>query len=762
MLPDRFFLLKIALLSGTCLAWPALAQQATAPAQQAPSQQAPSQQAQDIGSVNATAPRVSLTPGTEFPVPAPGTAAYVAPSRSPLEASQPTSVVGKNFIDHSTIPAQNYDELIKFTPSLMNIQPAGPVSQQNYGESIRGFQYNQINTTFDGIVLPGGPSNFAPQSAAYFTSHPLGSVVVERGPGTASQIGYATFGGTIGMLSKAPSTAFSVNPYGTLGSFSQQQAGLEIDTGAQPRLGGGLGFIDLSRLTTDAYLTGVTTDRSNGFLKWEQPIGESTVLTFAGMLNDSYGHTAYGSTLKQIDTLGPNYGLNFNPRSQANAGYNTDIYDTDFEYLRLRSDLGHGVGIDQTLYTASYFRHGTEGADPNGTTPNLNGKIYIDNKPVIVSNDVPGVSKHNDFRDWGSISRATYDTSAGQARVGIWYDYVDNGVYRTRIDFNQGGQAYTTKLNANPYNQMYNDTLTTVQPYVEFAWKPIPNLTITPGLKFTSVTRDLNVQVLSGAAPGQTDHNWSDVLPAIDAHYQLRPNWVVYAQIAEGFLAPPLSTLQSSTPGTVTPQTTTNYQIGTTYQVDRFTVGADGYYIPFNNFITSQTNSNGTLYSNQGGALYKGLEFEGTVRIVPGVSIYGNATLNSATFDDGQSIYQAPQRTAAFGPIIDRHDVLKQEDEIYASLLWKNIGKQYGQNNNTPTGPVAAYPINPYNTIDFAANYTLPILNGRKVRLGVNLFNLLNDKSLIGLAGTTSGTPTLPLYWTNPGRSVFVTLSVTL
>ena len=101
--------------------------------------------------------RINLVPGTPFPTPAPGTPAYIAPSRAPLEAAQPTSVVGKSFIDNSTIPAQNYDELIKFTPSLMNLQPAGPVSQQNYGESIRGFQYNQINTTFDGIVAAGRP-----------------------------------------------------------------------------------------------------------------------------------------------------------------------------------------------------------------------------------------------------------------------------------------------------------------------------------------------------------------------------------------------------------------------------------------------------------------------------------------------------------------------------------------------------------------------------------------------------------------------------
>ena len=105
-------------------------------------------------------------------------------------------MVGKSFIDNANIASQNFDELIEFTPSVANLQPAGPVSQQNYAESIRGFQYNQFNTTFDNLVLPGTTSNFAPESATYFTSHDLGSVTVDRGPGTASTIGYATFGGT--------------------------------------------------------------------------------------------------------------------------------------------------------------------------------------------------------------------------------------------------------------------------------------------------------------------------------------------------------------------------------------------------------------------------------------------------------------------------------------------------------------------------------------------------------------------------------------
>ena len=37
-----------------------------------------------------------------------------------------------------------------------------------------------------------------------------------------------------------------------------------------------------------------------------------------------------------------------------------------------------------------------------------------------------------------------------------------------------------------------------------------------------------------------------------------------------------------------------------------------------------------TLYFNSGGATYRGLEFEGTVRMGYGVSFYGNYTINSA------------------------------------------------------------------------------------------------------------------------------------
>jgi iron complex outermembrane receptor protein len=728
-------------------------------------QQAPT----SLGTVTANPPTAAqpADSGPFQPRP-PNSAAALAPSHAPPEAAQPTSVVGKSFIDNSTIASQNYDELVKFTPSLMNIQPGGPVSQQSYGLSIRGFQYTQFNITFDNIVLPGVVNNFAPQTAVYFTSHDLGSITVDRGPGTASTIGYATFGGTVALYSKQPLADAGAQAYATFGSFGEQLYGIEVDSGAQPELNGGRGFIDLSRLQTGSYLTYVTTNRDNAFGKWEQPIGDNTLVTLVGMYNDSSGHTAYGSTLAQIAKYGPDYGLNSNPTSQDFYGYNFDRYDTDFEYIRVDSALGDGWNLQETPYTAAFFRNGTEGDDPNGTTPNIERgglRAYIDGIRIHPEDDVPGVSKHDDFRDWGSVTRLSKDTPWGELRLGAWFDYVSSGVYRTRIDFTDDDRGYATKATGSTFTQQYHERLVTAQPFIEFAWTPLPGLTVTPGVKYTSVTRELDTGILGSTPPGETNATYNKAQWSIDAHDKITPDWVVYAQAAKGFLAPPLDTLETPLRGPLQPEETTNYQLGTTYQRNRLTVSGDGYYIPFSNYIASITEPAGKFYFNEGSALYRGLEAEATYKLGYGFSLTGNGSLNDARYTNGVHIYQAPQNTAAGGVIYSRDSTLRDHDTIYASLLVKEIGKQYGVNGQTAAGkPTVSIPIAPYQTLDFAVGYTLPftgpVLGRHKARIALNLYNLINDHSIIGYAGATAaGTP---LFWTDPGFSGFVSLSVSL
>ena len=216
------------------------------------------------------------------------------------------------------------------------------------------------------------------------------------------------------------------------------------------------------------------------------------------MVNKSFNHTPIGATLKQISQVGANYGLNDDPASQAFKSYNTDRYSADFEYLRVKSDLGQGWGIQVTPYTASYYHRGTVGLDPNGTTPNLTGRFFVSGVTAALFNAVPGRSVHSDFRDWGNVLRVTKDTDYGQARAGFWFDDNAGGAYRTNILLSRGNVAYTRIAAGTPFDYNYHTTLRTYQPYFEFALQPLPGLVVTPGLKFTSTTRDLDAALNQG------------------------------------------------------------------------------------------------------------------------------------------------------------------------------------------------------------------------------------------------------------------------
>ena len=61
-----------------------------------------------------------------------------------------------------------------------------------------------------------------------------------------------------------------------------------------------------------------------------------------------------------------------------------------------------------------------------------------------------------------------------------------------------------------------SDTLTTIQPYVDYAWKASDALTITPGLKYVSFRRTLDAEVNQKTGlPYNGDHTWTKALPAL-------------------------------------------------------------------------------------------------------------------------------------------------------------------------------------------------------------------------------------------------------
>lgn len=322
------------------------------------------------------------------------------------------------------MPTENYNDIVRLTPSTQDISPVGPGLQQDFGQSIRGLQYTQFSVLYDGIPIPGFPINFAPQPGIYFTSNDISATSVHRGPGQASVTAPNTFGGFIALNSPVPSNSMNLMPYGTAGSFGTKLYGLQAETGATSQLNGARGLIDGENLDAGGATSGTATRKRNGFLKFEQPIGDNTVVTVFANLGHTFATTSYSATLPNIEAYGRNYALNNDPRSQSFLGYNHDDYTTDFEYVDVKSDLGNGLTLDDKLYSTAYYQRSFRGLDVGGQGPNLLGINYINGQaPVDLTGEVPCMASKYYFRNTGNILRFAQDTPFGQARIGVWAEH---------------------------------------------------------------------------------------------------------------------------------------------------------------------------------------------------------------------------------------------------------------------------------------------------------------------------------------------------
>ena len=145
------------------------------------------------------------------------------------------------------------------------------------------------------------------------------------------------------------------------------------------------------------------------------------------------------------------------------------------------------------------------------------------------------------------------------------------------------------------------------------------------------------------------------------------------------------------------------------------------------------------------------------MKLRPGLAFYANGSLNYSGYTtNGNVLAQTPRYTAAFGPIFDKGDVFRAGDDVFGSLLGKFVGPQYGVDTSA-VGQGNSAPIKAYHQFDLAGGYTLPV-GAQRVSFKLNLYNLLNDRSIIGYSAQTVGPPSETLFFTNPGRSVFFTL----
>ena len=194
------------------------------------------------------------------------------------------------------------------------------------------------------------------------------------------------------------------------------------------------------------------------------------------------------------------------------------------------------------------------------------------------------------------------------------------------------------------------------------------------------------------------------------------------------------------------PQQTSNYQVGTTYQTRALSISGDLYYIDFSNMVASRNVGVNTIYFNQGAVDYYGIEGESTVNVSHGFNLYANGSLNVAkNRATGQPIANAPEATWALG-------VLYAHNNFTATVINKWVGRRFGDVG-------LQQGLDPFNQLDFAATYTLdrPGLPPAKLKLQVN--NIIDSRKIFEF-DLYAGTKNTPIYFTQPGRSAFISLEI--
>lgn len=124
------------------------------------------------------------------------------PSRNPSSRESSSS---SRWRPPPVAPTAEYSRVVNIAPSLSGDSANGPGLSETK-TTLRGFSDDQYNITFDGIPW-GDTNNPAHHSTSFFLAAVIGAAVVERGLGNASNLGFATFGGSINLVSKKPGTA---------------------------------------------------------------------------------------------------------------------------------------------------------------------------------------------------------------------------------------------------------------------------------------------------------------------------------------------------------------------------------------------------------------------------------------------------------------------------------------------------------------------------------------------------------------------------
>jgi iron complex outermembrane receptor protein len=414
-------------------------------------------------------------------------------AETPITASvhtfQPQAIISRSIIEDSVPATSDFSDVILLTPGASGTSNGGGPGLSESKTVLRGFQDGQYNITFDGV--PFGDSNDPTHhSTAYFPDGTYERIIVDRGPGAATDLGQASYGGNIHLISREAKDDFFGELQGVYGSYNTAQIRATINSGELASLGG-LKVIAVGEYkVSDSALSGQHGWYVNGFIKAELPIGENAKFSILSSYNQSLDHQSDNNGVSctrkllttpggvgpvpqtdgnnclaasQVGTYGKRYGLvDFTDPvfagtlwPAARREWNWRNKTTDMEIARLQWNVNDWLTIDNKAYTYFYKNFGisaesttvpcTGGIATQTTCGGMSAKLVGlglgGSGGATVASDIPGYTKQNKYRTSGDILEFTAKTGIGTASFGVWYEHSTSYRFRYDYDFTQAFAA---------------------------------------------------------------------------------------------------------------------------------------------------------------------------------------------------------------------------------------------------------------------------------------------------------------------------------
>ena len=689
-------------------------------------------------SINLSVANISetVTVSTALPL-----AAVAAPSQGSLTARSAESLISNEYIRNYTSPFSDYSQVLQMAPGTFSVSANGP-GLSDTKTFFRGFPDGQYNMTFDGIPF-NDTNDPTHHSWVFFPATTIGSTVFDRSPGSAATIGPSTFGGTVGLISRSLSPDMQVAGTLSYGSFNTRMYDGEFNSGRFGNGGNQRLMIEGHQMLSDGYQTYNYQDRKAFSAKYQLAISENTSVTaFSSVMQlNSNTPNQKGSTRAQIAQVGDNFLMTGDPASPLYYKYNFYSIPTNFEYVGIRTSLGHGWTIDDKAYTMRYYNK-----------QNYNGTTAI--------SATSATDKLNSYWKWGNDLPLTYTARTGVFRTGVWTEYASTDRYQIPAD-------PRTWVDAALPNFHETFGTTTVQPYAEYSWRATPSLTITPGIKYAHYNQDFRqfadngktVGSLGGAAWVEHKQDYNSWNPSFDIHYLAQPYWSMYAQYGRGQNIPPTSifdvkgALVAVVPKPLLSET---LQFGSVWKSNRATLDLDYYHIAFQNTWSSTLDptSGETVYFQTADSKTEGVEAESTILVGYGLALYFNGTVGHAKYNDtGLWVQNTPRNSETVG-------VTYNAGSWNLGIYNKRVGQMFNDNGANHEAVV----IDPFNITNLFVNYQLrgsSRLQNTRLRFAVN--NLTNSRAITGVApaSTATNAPSAnDILTLMSGRSVSVALTI--